>query len=195
VFGGHDELNDEPYGGFDFSYVGYGGRSFADGNDATDSINGNCANTPMEVFETRFPWIVEEYALRANSGGAGKFRGGLSNVKQMMCTGEMLVSQMTNKHKLCAWGLKNGGGGALGATLYKKAGGDKWETTVEAYGKVSPSKYSNIPMNPGDRVRVLAPGGGGFGAPTDRSQEAVKEDLREGYISEDQAREIYNFRG
>jgi len=195
VFGGHDELNDEPYGGFDFSYVGYGGRSFADGNDATDSINGNCANTPMEVFETRFPWIVEEYALRPNSGGAGKFRGGLSNVKQMICTGEMLVSQMTNKHKLCAWGLKNGGGGALGATLYKKAGGDKWETTVEAYGKVSPSKYSNIPMNPGDRVRVLAPGGGGFGAPTDRSQEAVKEDLREGYISEDQAREIYNFRG
>ena len=195
VFGGHDELNDEPYGGFDFSYVGYGGRSFADGNDATDSINGNCANTPMEVFETRFPWIVEEYALRPNSGGAGKFRGGLSNVKQMMCTGEMLVSQMTNKHKLCAWGLKNGGGGALGATLYKKAGGDKWETTVEAYGKVSPSKYSNIPMNPGDRVRVLAPGGGGFGVPTDRSQEAVKEDLREGYISEDQAREIYNFRG
>ena len=195
VFGGHDELNDEPYGGFDFSYVGYGGRSFADGNDATDSINGNCANTPMEVFETRFPWIVEEYALRPNSGGAGQFRGGLSNVKQMMCTGEMLVSQMTNKHKICAWGLKNGGGGALGATLYKKAGGNKWETTVEAYGKVSPSKYSNIPMNPGDRVRVLAPGGGGFGAPADRSHEAVTEDVREGYISEDQARKIYDFRG
>ena len=195
VFGGHDELNDEPYGGFDFSYVGYGGRSFADGNDATDSINGNCANTPMEVFETRFPWIVEEYALRPNSGGAGQFRGGLSNVKQMMCTGEMHVSQMTNKHKICAWGLKNGGGGALGATLYKKAGGNKWETTVEAYGKVSPSKYSNIPMNPGDRVRVLAPGGGGFGAPADRSQEAVTEDVREGYISEDQARKIYDFRG
>jgi N-methylhydantoinase B/oxoprolinase/acetone carboxylase alpha subunit len=195
VFGGHDELNDEPYGGFDFSYVGYGGRSFADGNDATDSINGNCANTPMEVFETRFPWIVEEYALRPNSGGTGQFRGGLSNVKQMMCTGEMLVSQMTNKHKLCAWGLKNGGGGALGATLYKKAGNDKWETAVEAYGKVSPSKYSNIPMNPGDRVRVLAPGGGGFGAPADRSQEAVKEDVREGYISEDQARKIYGFPG
>ena len=195
VFGGHDELNDEPYGGFDFSYVGYGGRSFADGNDATDSINGNCANTPMEVFETRFPWIVEEYALRPNSGGAGQFRGGLSNVKQMMCTGEMLVSQMTNKHKICAWGLKNGGGGALGATLYKKASSNKWETTVEAYGKVSPSKYSNIPMNPGDRVRVLAPGGGGFGAPADRSQEAVTEDVREGYISEDQARKIYDFRG
>ena len=102
---------------------------------------------------------------------------------------------MTNKHKICAWGLKNGGGGALGATLYKKAGTDKWETAVEAYGKVSPSKYSNVPMNPGDRVRVLAPGGGGFGAPVDRSQEAVKEDVSEGYISEDQAREIYDFRG
>ena len=75
VFGGHDKVTDEPFGGFDFSYVGYGGRSFADGNDATDSINGNCANTPMEVFETRFPWIVEEYALRPDSGGAGRHRG------------------------------------------------------------------------------------------------------------------------
>ena len=73
--GGHDKVTDEPFGGFDFSYVGYGGRSFADGNDVTDSINGNCANTPMEVFETRFPWIVEEYALSPDSGGAGSIGG------------------------------------------------------------------------------------------------------------------------
>jgi N-methylhydantoinase B/oxoprolinase/acetone carboxylase alpha subunit len=194
VFGGHDPLNDEPYGGFDFSYVGYGGRLFADGNDATDSINGNCANTPMEVFETRFPWIVEEYALRPNSGGPGKFRGGLSNVKQMLCTGEMLVSQMTNKHKLSAWGLEDGQDGALGATLYQKSGTEKWETTVEAYGKVSPSKYSNIPMTPGDRVRVLAPGGGGYGSPLDRSRASVEEDVREGYVTEDRAKEFYGLK-
>ena len=193
VFGGHDELTDEPFGGFDFSYVGYGGRSFADGNDATDSINGNCANTPMEVFETRFPWIVEEYALRPDSGGAGEHRGGLSNVKQMLCTGNMLVSQMTNKHKIGAWGLKGGGDGKVGATLYKKSGSDVWKTAVDAFGKVSPSKYSNVPMAPGDRVRVSAPGGGGFGAPSRRSNEALGEDIREGFISIEEAQDKYGY--
>ncbi len=193
VFGGHDKVTDEPFGGFDFSYVGYGGRSFADGNDATDSINGNCANTPMEVFETRFPWIVEEYALRPNSGGAGKYRGGLSNVKQMLCTGEMLVSQMTNKHKIGAWGLKGGFEGKVGATLYKKSSSDEWKTVVDAFGKVSPSKYSNVEMRPGDRVRVLAPGGGGFGVPSQRTPEAIDEDIAEGFISVEEARNKYGF--
>ncbi len=193
VFGGHDELTDEPFGGFDFSYVGYGGRSFADGNDATDSINGNCANTPMEVFETRFPWIVEEYALRPDSGGAGEHRGGLSNVKQMLCTGDMLVSQMTNKHKIGAWGLKGGGEGKVGATLYKKSGMEEWETAVDAFGKVSPSKYSNVPMTPGDRVRVMAPGGGGFGAPSKRPAESVGEDVSEGFISAKEAEDKYGY--
>ena len=193
VFGGHDKVTDEPFGGFDFSYVGYGGRSFADGNDATDSINGNCANTPMEVFETRFPWIVEEYALRPNSGGAGKYRGGLSNVKQMLCTGEMLVSQMTNKHKIGAWGLKGGFEGKVGATLYKNSSSDEWKTVVDAFGKVSPSKYSNIEMKPGDRVRVLAPGGGGFGIPAERSPQAVNNDIAEGFISVKEAEDKYGF--
>ena len=193
VFGGHDKVTDEPFGGFDFSYVGYGGRSFADGNDATDSINGNCANTPMEVFETRFPWIVEEYALRPDSGGAGRHRGGLSNVKQMLCTGEMLVSQMTNKHKIGAWGLKGGFEGKVGATLYMKSGSEDWKTAVEAFGKVSPSKYSNIEMQPGDRVRVLAPGGGGFGIPAERSPQAVEDDIAEGFISVKEAEDKYGF--
>ena len=193
VFGGHDKVTDEPFGGFDFSYVGYGGRSFADGNDATDSINGNCANTPMEVFETRFPWIVEEYALRPDSGGAGRHRGGLSNVKQMLCTGEMLVSQMTNKHKIGAWGLKGGFEGQVGATLYMRSGSEDWKTAVEAFGKVSPSKYSNIEMKPGDRVRVLAPGGGGFGNPAERSPQAVDNDIAEGFISAKEAEDKYGF--
>jgi N-methylhydantoinase B/oxoprolinase/acetone carboxylase alpha subunit len=193
VFGGHDALNDEPYGGFDFIYVGYGGRAFADGNDATDSINGNCSNTPMEVFETRFPWIVEEYALRPDSGGAGRHRGGLSNVKTMLCTGPMLASQMTNKHKLAPWGLAGGLPGLPGATQFMAAGSDRWQTIAEAFGKLSPSKYSNIQIKPGDRVRLLAPGGGGYGPPAARDRAAVIEDVRQGFISVAEAREKYGY--
>ena len=64
---------------------------------------------------------------------------------------------------------------------------------VEAYGKVSPSKYSNIAMEPGDRVRVMAPGGGGFGAPAERSAEAVVEDVREGYVTSEEAKKLYGY--
>lgn len=193
TFGGYDAFNDEPFGGFDFSFVGYGGRSFADGNDATDSINGNCANTPMEVFETKFPWIVEEWALRPNTGGAGLHRGGFSTSKTMLCTGEMMINQMTNKHKLAPWGLEKGRAGLPGATLYQAAGTSEWKTIAEAFGKVSPSKFSNVPVKPGDRVRVQAPGGGGFGDPGEREREKVIEDVREGYVTLEQARVLYGF--
>ena len=111
----------------------------------------------------------------------------------MLCTGEMLVSQMTNKHKLTAWGLKGGLNGLPGATLYQAAGSEQWQTIAEAFGKVSPSKYSNVPIKPGDRVQVMAPGGGGYGDPSERAREAVSEDVREGYVSPEQAREKYGF--
>jgi len=193
VFGGHDEENDEPFGAFDFTYVGYGGREFADGNDATDSINGNCANTPTEVFETRYPWIVEEYALRQDSGGAGEHRGGFSISKTMLCTGDVMISQMTNKHIRTSWGLKGGKPSISGATLFQAKGGNDWQTVKQAFGKVSSSKYSNVPIGPGERVSVKAPGGGGFGSPAKRDHAAIVEDVLEGYISREKAAEDYGF--
>ncbi len=193
VFGGWDEVNDEPFGAFDFTYVGYGARSFADGNDATDSINGNCANTPTEVFETRFPWIVEEYALRQDSGGAGEHRGGLSISKTMLSTGPVTISQMTNKHKRRAWGLKGGKEGVCGATLYLQTNGNRWQTISEAFGKISPSKYSNVPIKPGERVSVKAPGGGGYGDPKKRDRRAIVDDVVDGFISREKAKADYGF--
>ena len=193
VFGGYDDENEEPFGAFDFTYVGYGGRSFADGNDATDSINGNCANTPTEVFETRYPWIVEEYALRTDSGGAGEHRGGLSISKTMLATGDVMISQMTNKHIRTSWGLHGGGESVSGATLYQREGANDWQTIKEAFGKVSSSKYSNVPIHAGERISVKAPGGGGFGEPSKRDKHAVVSDVLEGYISRAKAAEDYGF--
>lgn len=193
VFGGYDEANKEAFGGFDFTYVGYGGRVFADGNDATDSINGNCGNTPTEVFETRFPWIVEEYALRPDSCGPGKHRGGLSISKTMLATGDMMISQMTNKHKRKSWGLFGGGEGISGATLYKRAGADTWQTIAQAFNRASPSKYSNVPIRPGDRISVKAPGGGGYGKVAEREKVMVVEDVLNGFITRQTAADQYGF--
>lgn len=193
VFGFFDEKNNEAVGGFDFAFVGYGGRAFADGNDSTDSINGNCANTPVEVFETRFAWQVQEYSLRQDSGGAGMYRGGSSTSRTLKATTDIVISQTTNRHKEAAWGLKGGMLGKTGATLVKRKGSDEWLTISQAFNKVSPSKYCNVPIRPGDTVRVMAPGGGGYGNPKQRERVRVVEDVLEGFVSRETAARDYGF--
>ncbi|MSO73890.1 MAG: hydantoinase B/oxoprolinase family protein [Alphaproteobacteria bacterium] len=193
VFGGRDPATGGDMCAFDLSLPGIGARPFADGNDATTSINANCCVTPTEVFETRYPWLVEAFALRPDSGGAGQFRGGLAPSKTMRCLDDLIVSQMTNRHKVPAWGLEHGCGGALGSTLYRAANGQSWQTVCQAFGKVSPSKYSNVPVRPGDRMRVSSPGGGGYGDPRRRDPALVAEDVREGYVSRDAAARLYGF--
>ncbi len=63
----------------------------------------------------------------------------------------------------------------------------------QAFGKVSPSKYANVHVHPGDRVRVSSPGGGGYGNPRRRDPALVAEDVREGYVSREAAARIYGF--
>lgn len=196
VFGGVAADTGEYFACYDLEGVGWGGRSFADGNDAVDSINGNCRITPVEVYETRFPWRIEELAMRTDSGGAGRYRGGLGYQKSMLCLNDEIVcSQMTDRHQFAPWGLEGGGEGACGATLVMKAGRNDWQTMVEAYGKRSTSRYSNVSIRRGDRVRLVTPGGGGFGDPAERPREQVLDDLAEGYISPKTARETYGIEG
>ena len=105
VFGGTDADTGEYFACYDIEVVGWGGRSFADGNDAVDSINGNCRIIPIEVFETRFPWRIEELALTIDSGGAGMHRGGLGYQKTLLCLNEQITcSQMTDRHLLAPVG-------------------------------------------------------------------------------------------
>ena len=61
----------------------------------------------------------------------------------------------------------------------------------ELYGKVSSSKYANVTFEPGDRIQLITPGGGGYGDPRERDPERLKEDLREGYVSEAEADRLY----
>lgn len=192
VFGGQDHKNNEYFACYDIEVVGWGARPFADGNDATDSINGNCRVIPVEVFETRYPWLTEEYVLRTDSGGAGKYRGGLGTSKTWRCLdAEITCTQLTDRHDHCAWGLDGGGEGLPGMTLFQAAGSDEWQTMVEAFNKRSTSKWSNVVVKPGDRIQILTPGGGGWGAPRERDKAAVAEDAAEGWISDAAAVSIY----
>jgi 5-oxoprolinase (ATP-hydrolysing)/N-methylhydantoinase B len=195
VFGGHDEKNDEYFACYDIELVGWGGRMSADGNDAQDSINGNCRVMPVEVFETRYPWLIEEWCLLTDSAGAGKHRGGLSTGKRILCRKtDITASQMTDRHRIKPWGLNGGREGSNGATLIQQAGSGDWLTVAQAYNKRSSSKYSNIIIHPGDRVHLIAPGGGGYGNPAERDPAAIREDILEGYVTRRQAEADYGYR-
>ena len=65
----------------------------------------------------------------------------------------------------------------------------------DAFNKVSPSKWSNVTIRPGDTIRFQTPGGGGWGDPGKRPREQIEEDLREGYISSKHAQEVYGVGG
>jgi N-methylhydantoinase B len=192
LFGAHDPDSDEYVVCYDFSSTGWGGRSFADGNDVVNAINGNSRMVPVEVFEVRFPWRVEAWGLVPDSGGPGRFRGGLSLAKTLTCLdAEITVSFVSDRHRIRPWGLQGGGSGGTGSLLFRRAGSDGWQDARQAFNKVSPSKFGNVVVRPGDRVRLTTPAGGGYGAPAGRDPALLAEDLREGWVTPEGARRDY----
>ncbi len=196
VFGGYHPEYDEYFACYDLISGGWGGRDYADGNDCVIAINGNCRFNPVEVFETRFPFQVEDFAMTPDSGGAGRHRGGLGYGKTLRARDtEITASQCTDRHRIKTWGLLGGGEGTVGATLVQQKGRDDWRPVTEAFGKTSSSKYSNILLKPGDRVRLIVPGGGGYGEAAERERAMIEEDLAEGYITPEGARRDYGYAG
>lgn len=192
LFGGVDPRTGEYFVCYDFMNAGWGGRSFADGNSAVNCINGNSRATPTEVFETRFPWQVECHELVPDSGGSGKFRGGLGITKTLRCRdAHITVSYLADRHKRAPWGLAGGGEGGKASILFQPAGRDTWTTFDQEFNKVSGSKFANVTIRPDDRVRITSPGGGGWGPPGERPHEDIREDIREGFVTQARARQDY----
>ena len=193
LFGGTDPRTGEPYAHFHFEGVGWGGRHGLDGNNMVVTINGNCRNTPVEVFETRYPaFRVESYRLVPDSGGPGEFRGGLGGERIFTVTvPEVTVSALLNRMKTEPWGVLGGGEGAVGGLWVRRSGTSEWRTFVEEFGTMSPSKFSGVTLRDGDQVRILMPGGGGYGDPRRREPEAVRRDVAEGFVSAGAARTVY----
>lgn len=193
LFGGTDPRTGEPYAHFHFEGVGWGGRRGLDGNNMVVTINGNCRNTPVEVFETRYPaFRIESYRLVTDSGGPGEFRGGLGGERIFTVTvPEVTVSALLNRMKTEPWGVLGGGEGAVGGLWVRRAGTPQWRTFVEEFGTMSPSKFSGVTLHDGDQVRILMPGGGGYGEPLRRDRGKVLRDVAEGFVSAEAARDVY----
>jgi N-methylhydantoinase B len=195
LFGGADPRTGEPYAHFHFEGVGWGGRQGADGNNMVVTINGNCRNTPVEVFETRYPaFRIDSYRLLRDSGGAGEFRGGLGGERIFTVTvPEVTVSALLNRMRTEPWGVLSGGNGAVGGLWVRRPGQPEWRTFVEEFGTLSPSKFSGITLHAGDEVKIVMPGGGGYGDARARDRDAVRRDVHEGFVSAEAARRDYGF--
>lgn len=193
LFGGRDPRSGELYAHFHFEGVGWGGRHDQDGNSMVVTINGNCRNTPVEVFETRYPaFRIESYRLTTDSGGPGEFRGGLGGERIFTVeVPQVTVSALLNRMRTEPWGILGGKAGAVGGLWVRKAGEAEWKTFVEVFGTMSPSKFSGVSLHLGDQVRIVMPGGGGYGDPAKRDPERVRRDVEEGFVSREAARTAY----
>ena len=192
LFGGVHPSTGEYYANYHFEGCGWGGKATSDGNDIQCPINGNCRNTPVEVFETRYPWLTHSYSLAAGSGGHGRSRGGAGSRRVIEARApEITVSSFMDRHEEGAWGVFGGQPGRPGALRIRKHGAAAWRTFSEAYGTVSPNKFADIRVQRGDRIEIVSPGGGGYGPPAERDPELVCEEVRDGVLSARQAREVY----
>ena len=162
---------------------GWGGRPFEDGESASVSIcQGDVRNAPIENIELKCPVIVEERMLRQDSGGAGKFRGGLgldSKVRNLV-EGRWNLLQ-TGRRNCPPWGLWEGKPGAVSDFLLRLPEQSDWQSVDVA--------LHPVPSNSGVIIRTA--GGGGWGSPLERDPEKVRMDVLEGFVSLEAARNEY----
>lgn len=170
---------------------GWGGRPTKDGNNALCIPNGNCALQPIEILETRYPILHEALAIHEGSAGAGRNRGGFGYYRQFRVeSAELRVSGFIEKERTRPWGLFGGEPGKTAALLVRTRGKD-FRTFGEAFGVACNGKFSDVYLAKGDSIRIVTSGGGGYGSPLEREPERIEEDVRQGFISHEQAEEEY----
>jgi N-methylhydantoinase B/oxoprolinase/acetone carboxylase alpha subunit len=160
-------MNNVLVGGAAFVYYetiggGQGGRPAGRaGMNGVHTAMTNTRDTPVEALERAYPMRVRRYELRTNSGGAGAAPGGDGIVRELEMLADATVSLVTERRVSAPWGLAGGEPGARGENWLLR-GGDP--TSAQPL----PDK-ATIVLHAGDVVRIVTPGGGGFGPPLDRS--------------------------
>ncbi|MDQ6657412.1 MAG: hydantoinase B/oxoprolinase family protein [Actinomycetota bacterium] len=160
---------------------GSGGRYYADGED-TIHVVPDSSNVPTEVTESRFPFRIERLGLARDSGGAGRYRGGLGYEKHYRMLIDADFMCIADRSILSCWGVNGGKAGKPFAVTIDPGGPNEREIggLVDA-----------APMTAGEVVRVRTTGGGGWGDPLDRPIDEVVRDVRWGKVSVDGARIDY----
>jgi N-methylhydantoinase B len=156
-------------------------------------------NIPVEVFENKAPIRIDRLELRQDSGGAGKYRGGLGTRRDFQFTDETGALSIVQRSRSEGWGYDGGEPGARTVFALQDLE-DDWEDRLTIYvdndylhedieGKCAGMMRGDF--KPGETVSVRSGGGGGYGNPFDRDPARVRDDVDAGYVSRSAAREKY----
>lgn len=159
-----------------------GARADADGVSASKAHVANGTITPVEIIESEFPVEMVRFELVPDSGGPGRFRGGLSYVREYRMLGDGQFSTRVGNLLTPPQGRDGGDSGGTGSTVVNPG------TSAERHVAAADG---NIKLRPDDVLRREMTGAGGYGDPLDRDQRLVLEDVRNGYVSPAAARDSY----
>ena len=182
IWWGTREGTGEPWADGSPHPVGQGAHSAGDGaNSLMHITEANTRFAPVEVWEAKNPWLLEKCELAADSGGAGRFRGGLGVDMYFRMLEDSYVTSIIERTKSPACGLERG--------LEGRANGGRVRMPDGSGIAIGKSTRTLVPK--GATFELHTGGGGGYGPAAERDPAAVREDLVEGYITEAHAREHY----
>ncbi|MCH8182389.1 MAG: hydantoinase B/oxoprolinase family protein [Proteobacteria bacterium] len=164
---------------------GWGAGATKDGDGGQfASADGETFNIPVEIAETRYGVLVDQYAFHNDDGGFGKFRGGKGVVLDYRILSDTAVMTGSfGRNKFKPWGIGGGGEGSPNYAKVLRADG----------GEETYTMFHQIPLKKGDVVRLVTATGGGVGDPRERPRDKVRNDLRDGYVTIEQARVHYGY--
>jgi len=182
--GGFDPKTQRAYVMYVISGGGYGGSPHGDGISNGCSTIGISKTTPIEIMEQLYPVLFEEYSLHEGSGGAGRHRGGFGvNYRIRLRRGDARVSMVMDHGRAGPPGTQGGGAGGVNKVRIIRDGAE--------YVPEHLSKDQDIEIHAGDVISVSTPGGGGFGAPAERSAAERARDVALGYYTAEESQRLF----
>ncbi len=182
--GGTDPETGSGYVMYQISGGGYGGFAGGDGIANGCSTIGISKAPPVEIMEQKYPVLYRRYALHEGSGGAGQFRGGMGlDYEIELLRGTARASFVMDHGRTGPQGALGGQDGAVNRVEIHQGGAVVIPEHL--------SKAQDIVLQPGDRVRVRTPGGGGYGDPAARDPARVDEDVALGRYTADEAARLW----
>ena len=176
VFSGLDPRTGRAYVYLETLGGGIGGRAAKDGKDGVQAHITNTSNLPIEAIETEYPLLVESYGFVPDSGGAGRFRGGLGLRRVIRPRDHQCIfNGAGERFRHAPWGLFGGADGGTGRFLLVDDEGAATELE---------HKPSGVRISPSQRIVVETPGAGGYGDPAERDPEALAADKESGKFGE-----------
>jgi N-methylhydantoinase B len=159
IAGGFDPKRERRWVFYETIGGGSGGRPGRDGVDGIQCNMTNTMNTPIEAIEQYYPLLFEQYELRPDTGGAGRWRGGSGITRAWTLLGPSAeVTVLGERTVVAPWGLAGGEPGGLGAYWVRRRGGQKQKLKSKV----------TLTLRRGDTLIIQTPGGGGFGDPRER---------------------------